>query len=135
MRKGFTLVEIMIAVTVLGLAMAGAYRIINMSTQARLDAHNFYIATVIANNRIERAKNMLYTDLPLMAEATNRVDEVGAPNPQGQYRRFTEVESDWDGDPRVTRVAVSVITPPTLRVPTNRTARITVSTLLTEYLE
>jgi hypothetical protein len=54
----------------LALALAGIYTVIVMSMQTRQHAHDYYVATVIARNRIEHAKNFLFAELPELAEAS-----------------------------------------------------------------
>ncbi len=132
---GFTLVEVVVALAILGIAMLGAYSVVTMSTQTRENAHNHYVATVIANNRIERAKNLTFDGISALAEDRIAVNELGAPDAEGAYRRTTRIDTSWDGDPMVTRIAVEVEVPQLLRNPTRSPDSVLVSTLLTDYLE
>ncbi len=133
--EGFTFIEVMVAITLLVLSMAGAYQVVNMSMQARQNAHNYYTATIIANNRIERAKNVTFDNLAMLVEDNSRVNELGAPDLAGRYYRTTTVDPMWGEEEQVTRIAVVVQAPaPTIGSDTEGPS-VLVSTLLTTYLE
>ncbi len=137
-REGFTFIEVMIAMTLLVLSMAGAYQVVNMSMQARQNAHNYYTATIIANNRIERAKNVTFGNLEMLAEDNNRVNELGAPDPAGRYHRITTVDvNPIEGieEGKLTRIAVVVQAPAPTTGRDTEGPSVLVSTLLTTYLE
>jgi prepilin-type N-terminal cleavage/methylation domain-containing protein len=133
-RTGFTLVEVMIAVGLLGMTIAGFYAVLTASTRTRIMAHNRYVAVTIANNRIERAKHMRIDELPLLVESGTLVNALGSPNPDGPFVRSTTINPSQNGDPRLTRITVSVQAPRVRRGTTTGLTE-TVSTLLTEYLD
>lgn len=133
-RKGFTLVEVMVAVGLLGMTIAGFYAVLTASTRTRIMAHNRYVAVTIANNRIERAKYMRMEELPLLEEEGTLVNALGSPNPQGPFIRSTVIAPHQNGDARLARITVSVQAPRVRRGTTTGLTE-TVSTLLTEYLD
>lgn len=133
-RSGLTLVEVLIAVGLLGMMMAGFYAVISASTRTRIMAHNQYVAVTIANNRIERAKHMRIEELPLLVESGTPVNNLGSPDPDGPFKRTTTITPNQNGDPLVTRISVTVQAPRVRRGTTTGLTE-TVSTLLTEYLE
>jgi len=128
--------EIMVASLILALAMGGFYQVISMTSRTRKKAYNQYIAVVMANNRIERAKNMRMADLPMLAETDTTVDPLGVPDPNGTFVRSTQILPNQNGDARLTRIIVTVQPPLFSRGPVlDPRPSETVSTLLTEYLE
>jgi hypothetical protein len=124
----------MVGLAVLGIVMLGSYRVIISMVRLRKAAHNHYAAAVMANNRIERAKNTSFHDLPLLAEDQVPVNDLGVPDSEGGFRRTTVVVRPHDGDDRLARVTVTVEVPRLLRTDGQRPAE-SVSTLLTEYVE
>jgi hypothetical protein len=129
-----TYVEVMLALTILGVVMVGSYRAIISLVRLRKSAHNHYVAVVMANNRVERAKNASFSDLPLLAEDRVPVNELGAPDSNGPFHRSTVITTGHGGDARLTRVVVTVEVPLLSRRDGQRPAE-SVSTLLTEYIE
>lgn len=133
-RRGMTLVEVLVALTVLAAVMVGTYRLIVVLARLRQSTHNHYTAVVIANNRIERARNTLFSDLPLLAEERVPVAASGAPSADGPFFRTTRVETNYGNNPKLTRVTVTVEVPRLLRRDDARPSE-TLTTLLTEYVE
>ena len=134
-RNGYTFLEIVVAMAILAIALAGVYRVMSVSMQTRQVAQNHYVATVMANNRIERAKNLTYDNLLLLAETKRAVDELGAADVNGRYLRTTEIEPTWGGESNLTRVTVTVLPPLPNRAAAGGGDPVSVSTLLTTYLE
>ncbi|MDZ4199262.1 MAG: prepilin-type N-terminal cleavage/methylation domain-containing protein [Kiritimatiellia bacterium] len=133
-RRGFTFLETIAAMAILGLALTGFYRVLIQSARTRQAAHHHYVAVIIANNRIERAKNLRFEDLPLLAESQVAVDQLGSPDTAGTFLRSTVVAPNQGGDPRVTRLTVTVRAPSMRRDGSGTRPSESVSTLLTEYL-
>lgn len=130
-RSGFTIIEIVVSLIVLAVVMAGAYQVITVAARLRHSARNHYIAVVMANNRIERAKNFEYKDLSLLAESNVVLDEDGAGDPNGWFRRTTTVNTNFAS--RLTELTVTV----QIRDRATKefkTQAETVTTLLTEYV-
>ena len=131
---GFTLTEVMVATLILGLVMGGFFQVTSMSRRMRAQAQHHYVAVIVANNRIERAKHMRLADVALLQETDTVVNELGAPDPDGQYLRTTVIEPDYDGESMLMRIRVSV-QPPAMGYGNSDRPVETVSTVLTEYLE
>lgn len=104
-RIGFTLIESMVSVVLLGMVIAGSYILMNRSAQLVRSARNHYIAINLGKNRIERARTMQYGDLRLLAETKVIVDDNGIPFSSGDFRRTTIVETN--ATPGLTAVTVS----------------------------
>ena len=134
-KNGFSLVEVVVAMFILSIAMAGAYRILTVSMQTRQVAVNHYVATVMANNRIERAKNLAFGELSTLAENERAVDELGVPDADGRYLRTTVVEESLNGDPTLTRITVSVVPPAPNRRSAEGLPPVSISTILNNLLQ
>lgn len=130
---GFTFVEVVVAMGLLALVLAGSFGLITGAMRVRQASHDYYAAILIANNRLERAKSVTFDNIPLLAETEVKVDEIGTPVLDGRFLRTTEVEANWNGTPTLTRVSVTVRPPAQGSQGTRATA--SVSTLITEYLE
>lgn len=90
---GFTFVEVIVSLALLGVALAGIYSVITMAMQTRKHAHDYYVGTIIAGNQIERAKTFLFDELFEIREDETRVDERGVASPTGKFLRTTTVEN------------------------------------------
>ncbi len=123
----------MVALFLLVFVMAGVYRTMAMSARLRVTAHGHYLAVIIANNRIERAKNVGFGELPFMVEDSVRVNDQGVPDADGRFRRTTAVHMEHGGNPRLARMTVTVELPAS-RARSDRVFE-SVTTLLTEYME
>lgn len=93
-KKGFTLVEALVSVALLGIVIAGSYVLMNRSAQLVRSARNHYLAINLGKNRIERARTMRYSDLTLLAEQNVIVDDNGVPFSAGDFRRTTIVDTN-----------------------------------------
>lgn len=133
-RQGSTLTEVLVASAILVFAMAGAYRLTSAGVRVRTSAHHHYLAVLIANNRLERAKLIRYEDLPLLREDRVAVDANGIPAPNGPFLRTTQVQMGYRNNSRVAYVRVIVETPQLRRRSDPRASEF-VSTLLTQYRE
>ena len=134
-RAGFTFLEIVGAMTILAIALAGIFRVMSVSMQTRQVSQNHYVATVMANNRIERAKNLTFANLSMLAENERPVDELGTPHPNGRYLRSTIIEPSWGGETNLTRITVTIVPPSPNRRSSDGLAPVSISTLLTTYNE
>lgn len=97
-RRGFSLVEALIAIMIMAIVMGGAYTLMVQAMQMSRKARDHYVAINICKNRIERARNFQYSDLRFLAESTVVVDENGNPNTSGNYRRTTSVNTNYSAN-------------------------------------
>ena len=104
-RDGFTVVEAVIASAMLAV-ISGSFILAYISAmRTHLVASDFYKATCIARNRIQRARTLDFDSLSLLVETTASVDQDGNIDSEGQFRRTTVVTNDLPG--RV-RISISV---------------------------
>lgn len=129
-RGGMTLVEVMVSLAILGVGLTAAYFAVNSAMQTRKFAHDYYVATLIANNQIEFARNMPFSQLVTLRDDSNtRVDDYGDVDPSGRFRRTTTIGLRWGGDSNLTQVSVSVAVPHA-RIANTSGSTSTVTTLL-----
>lgn len=104
-QAGFTLVEVIIA-SVIFFGIAGAFIAAYLSAmRTHAVASDFYKATCIARNRIQRARTLDYDSLSLLSEVDASVDEDGNVDQGGKFRRTTLVSSV---SPACTRIEIKV---------------------------
>lgn len=93
---GFGFIEVVFAVAILAVALAGAYTMVVQCKRMLLLARDHYVATTLCLARIERARDVDYPLLVLMRE--NRpgtvVNQEGVPDDEGNFRRTTAVQPD-----------------------------------------
>jgi general secretion pathway protein I len=96
---GFTLIEILIALTILAIALAAAMRGLALSTDAASETKTRTLATWVAQNRVALAQALVLTQgsLPPIANAQNtvemaglqfKVDETVTESPNKAFRKF-----------------------------------------------
>jgi hypothetical protein len=131
LKHGMTLTEVVVATFLILLVLSSSYALIIKSSELSRSARRHYIAISLAKNRLERARNFLYNDLRLMAETNLTVNDNGNPDPEGRFRRTTEVNTAYATNLTEVIVTVKIRNPRTgLFTPDNETIR----TLFTEYL-
>ena len=94
LKKGMTLVEVIVACTIFMIFCAGFYAVLISSLRTHKMAGDHFRATIIARSRIQRALSFDYGSLHLMAENKVAIDEEGNPLQSGRYRRSTTVNTN-----------------------------------------
>jgi type II secretion system protein I len=118
-EKGFTLVEVLIAVMVLAIAFLAMYQMQAMAVRGNETANQVTIATMLAQDKMEQIRNANYddvTNLNFPAENYGMVPKFR------QFRREVAVTENG----RVKTVRVTVLWKVV------RTYRVSVDTLLTQ---
>ncbi len=105
-EHGFTLVEVMVALVLVVLVLAGAYGLVVQAEMLSTVARNHYVAIAIGKNRLERARNFQYASLSLLTESDVQVDDNGAPDTTGRFKRTTAVNTNYAAG--LTEVVVTV---------------------------
>ena len=88
---GMTLVEVVIAVSIFSMCMAGVCSLILQSRRVSNRARAHYVAINIAKNRLEMARTYDYSLLDLFIESNIVVDKNGILVNDGDFRRTTTV--------------------------------------------
>lgn len=120
-RDGFTVIEVLIALVVLGAGIAGILSIQMTALRATAYSRHAAEAAVLAEDRLELLRAIPSDQL---ASGSDQVDELGSPRPDGQYLREWTVESKAG----VITIAVTVTwdergEPRTIEMVTQRSAR------------
>jgi prepilin-type N-terminal cleavage/methylation domain-containing protein len=88
---GFTLIECLVAMFILGMCMAGTCAVAVSVKTTGDRARQQYVATNIARNRAERLRNFDFAQIDSFGESNVRVNASGSPDTVGEYRRTTSV--------------------------------------------
>jgi len=88
---GFTLVEVVVASGILAAVVGGLFAATIAAISAQYMAANYYRATNLARNRVQRAAAQPFDSLPMVEEPERRIDGFGNPSGQGAYTRQTTV--------------------------------------------
>jgi len=92
-EAGFSFIEVIIALSILGIFIGGMCAVLLGGRQLGDLACSHYVAVNLAKNRIERARNMPFESLSDFVEYNTLVDEDGNPDYSGNYRRTTQYTS------------------------------------------
>ena len=90
-KAGVTLVEVMVAILILGLCIGGLCQLAANARQLSDMSRTHYTAINIAKNRLERAKTVDYDELKFLVENDIVVDPSGRADSSGHYRVNTGV--------------------------------------------
>lgn len=108
-RSGVGLIEVVIALFVFSMSIAGMCALAVIVKESSDRARDHYVAVNLAKNRLERAKSFDFTQLYTFRESQSLVDLNGTPvsasDPRGDYRRSTIVTNVTDN---LTEVRVTV---------------------------
>ena len=92
-KQGATLAEVMIAVLVMFIFMAGAYKVVTQMMWVNQTSRDHFVAINLAFNRVERIRNLVDVAPNLMTESLVVMTENGVPANNGNFRRPTTVNS------------------------------------------
>jgi len=108
-RSGVGLIEVVIALFVFSMSIAGMCALAVIVKESSDRARDHYVAVNLAKNRLERAKSFDFIQLYTFRESQLLVDLNGTPvtasDPRGDYRRTTIVTNVTDN---LTEVRVTV---------------------------
>lgn len=92
LKKGVTLLELLIAMGVFAVVMTSAFPLVDQIVSRFQMARDHYVAATICQARIERVRAVPFSDLPLFVESATLVDDYGNPSsPNGRFQRSTAV--------------------------------------------
>jgi len=91
-RTAMTMMELLVAMAVLGVIMTAAFPLVDQMMTRFQMSRDHYVAASLCQARIERARGIPYVDLPLLAESNSLVDDFGnLAGTAGRFRRTTTV--------------------------------------------
>lgn len=93
LKKGTTLIETIIALSIFGLVLVGFWQLLLHSKMLTTATRERYKAVVLARNHIEKARNTLFEQIPLLGETNIVINEFGEDDPNGAYRRTTTISN------------------------------------------
>jgi len=112
-KKGITLTEVLFSAGILAIVATGILFVFvqTMDVSGRINYE--YKATNLAKSRIERARTVITTNgfdsLVDLEEVDTLLDENGASNLNGNFKRSTDITTSYNGDIRLTQIDVDVI--------------------------
>lgn len=107
--SGFTLVEVMVAMSVLTAVLAGAVAVLIQTVWLTEQVRDRSTATSLAWSRVERVRNTDFEEMELLIEDQpgTRIGFSGSVEEDGRFLRVTQIEEESGGLPMM-RVRVSV---------------------------
>ncbi|HPS20744.1 MAG TPA: type II secretion system protein [Candidatus Omnitrophota bacterium] len=107
--KGLTLVEVIVAIALVALIIASVGSAIVQASVFSASVDIAYTAAYLAQRRIDVLKRFDFNQLHPGAEETDvRVDSGGNVSSTGEYLRTTEVVTDYNSNPYLIQVKVSI---------------------------
>lgn len=107
-KMGFTILEVMVAVSVFGIAISSLLAVYTQAATVSKRSDYAYVAYNLAKNHIERLRASAFSSLSLAVETDTRVNRDGDPDATGEYLRSTSVTTSYASNANLTRVDVSV---------------------------
>lgn len=108
-KKGFTLVEVIVSVMLVSLVIAAVLGVVLQSAIFSKRIDQMYTSSNLAKHRMDGLKRLNFSDLISSAvETDTRIDEYGEADSSGDYFRTTEITEDFDSNPYLTKIKVSV---------------------------
>ena len=86
---GFTIIEVVVASLILVLGITAIFTAMTTAIRSQYMANNFYHATCIARNRVQRGLALPFESLPVLQEDKRPVDQDGNVNVSGPFERTT----------------------------------------------
>lgn len=94
-RDGFSMLELMVATSIMLVVFVSAFPLVDQMMGRFQMARDHYVAATICQARIERARAVPYSNIPLYAETKALVDDFGnLSSPNGRFRRTTSVATN-----------------------------------------
>jgi prepilin-type N-terminal cleavage/methylation domain-containing protein len=108
-RKGMTLIEVVVSAAILGLIVVTVIAMLAQSSVFSRRIDHVYATNNLAKKRMDDLKRYFVSDLAVIAVETDvRIDANGDPDESGDYIRTTAVTEDYDSNPYLYKVQVSV---------------------------
>jgi len=101
-KGGFTLTEVLVASTLLIIAVTAVFSACTVAIRTQYMSSNYYHATCLARNRIQRGLSLPFETLPVLEESDQPVDQDGNANTVGPYKRTTTMTKQSDDCYKVT---------------------------------
>lgn len=90
-RSGHTLVETLVAISLLAMGIAGSSKVVVMTRELSSMATDETVCLQLANNRLECIHNVDFSDVMMWSKSNLVVNSKGLPSPTGRYQISTFV--------------------------------------------
>ncbi len=109
-RAGFTVIEVLVAITVMAIALSGIASTAVMTMRADTRGHQTSAATVLAQAKLEklRAIPRSSSEWTEGSHLEAGLNEAGQPSASGRFSRQWMVDHDYNSQPDLDRVTVTV---------------------------
>jgi len=108
-QKGFTLIEVLVALVLMAIALTGVAMMSTSSTSADTRGRDQVTATLLAQQKLEQLRSLTRADAD-WGEGTHNeawLDENGVSG-AGPFMRIWDVENDYNGNDGLSRVQIWV---------------------------
>lgn len=107
--EGVTLVEVVVSAALVALIVSVVVFTVSQSAVDSSKLDMIYTASNLARKHMDSLKTVNFRDLADLAPETDvRVNAEGDADADGDYVRSTEVYEDWNSNPYLTKIKVSV---------------------------
>lgn len=106
--KGITLVEVIVSVVLVIIVLVSLIAAVIQGSVLSRRMDMIYTASSLAQRRIDLLKRFNFDQLSAAAETDIRMDADGTVNPSGNYVRTTEIDTEFDDNPYLAKIKVSV---------------------------
>ncbi|MFH1799014.1 MAG: prepilin-type N-terminal cleavage/methylation domain-containing protein [Candidatus Omnitrophota bacterium] len=106
-KKGFTLIEAVVSMLLLGIAVVSMIAALTQTSIFSESVNRAYAVSYLAQRRVDLLKRLDFDLLSSSAENSVRVGIDGNEDPNGAYVRTTEITTNFDDNPCLTKVKVT----------------------------
>ncbi|RKY42975.1 MAG: hypothetical protein DRP85_01215 [Candidatus Makaraimicrobium thalassicum] len=106
--RGITLVEVVMAVALTAIVVVSLGASMTQSSVFSMRIERVYTASYLAQRRIDMLKRLRFDELSGAAETDIRIGADGNIDSNGDYTRTTEITTNFDGNPYLTKIKVTV---------------------------
>lgn len=92
-KEGISLVEVVVALLIFSMCVAGMCWLITMGRRGSDNARGHYTAINIGKNRLERVKTFDFDQMELFAQDNVEIDRSGVADAEGDYRITTTIST------------------------------------------
>jgi type II secretory pathway pseudopilin PulG len=107
-KTGMTLVEVIVAVALVALVVVSLFASVTQTSVFSKRIDRVYTASNLAQRRMDMLKRFDFDLIPFAEETDARIDADGNLSSTGTYVRTTEVTENYNGNPFLLKVKVTV---------------------------
>ncbi len=107
-KTGMTLIEVIVAVALVALVVVSLFASVTQTSVFSKRIDRVYTASNLAQRRMDMLKRFDFDLIPFTEETDARIDTDGNLSSTGTYVRTTEITENYNGNPFLIKVKVSV---------------------------